>query len=790
MPRYSFRQRVLVLAAVLVTSIQLLTLVPVLNAIKADVEDRARQSVTIGAAVFEEFMLNRTEQLRTTVDVLASDFGFKQVVAGSDTNTIRSALVNHSARVDADIALLLDLDGKVVASFSVGNSELETSDLRDAVEAAGEADVAQAVVYARGIPYQTIAVPLRAPLPIAWAVMGFQIDSSFAARIESLTGLKISFLRLESGQVSVLASTLTPLAQAELAARLDTRMRSIAGLISTDLAGTEFLTELRPFSPVGDNVRVALHLSLYDALAPYRNIRSILLFVTLASLLAAISGAFWLARTVTEPVNRLVAAARRMRAGVYSEPLEAPGTDELGELAQSFNAMQEAIAEREARIVYQAHHDDLTGLPNRDRLQQLLQTAMSTEQALTIISISLDRFGRIASSLGQRASDELVKLVADVLRRRLHDKQFLGHFGGNEFAVVLPGNDLDAASRWLEHTQHLLHAGVKLSGANISLQACGGIAVYPEHSRDPADLLRCAATARSKAQSKNDLFSVYVPGEEARYREQIKIIGDFPNAIRSNQLCIYFQPKIECRNQAVVGAEALVRWNHPELGLLPPSAFVDVIEQAGSIRHLTRWVIQEAADQCRRWQDRNLPLTVAINISVMDLLDENLPYYLLEVTRERGLDASSLTLEITENAIMHDISKSLIVLRCIRDLGFRISLDDFGTGQSSLIQLKRLALNEVKIDKSFVMGVLDHADHAIVRSTIDLAHNLGLQVVAEGVESVEALEQLVALNCEYAQGFYISEPVPADDFVDWVHSWQRGHGADVIRIRRSPADRS
>jgi len=293
--------------------------------------------------------------------------------------------------------------------------------------------------------------------------------------------------------------------------------------------------------------------------------------------------------------------------------------------------------------------------------------------------------------------------------------------------------------------------------------------------------------ARSDASAGREPIAVYRLGQEEHYLQQLRIVGDFPQALRNNELRTCFQPKIDCRTREVVGAEALVRWEHPELGLLMPDAFIDAIEQAGSIGHLTRWVIKEALRHCRAWADEGAPIGIAINLSVDDLLDEYLPYYLLEIMNEQNLDASMITLEVTESAIMHNVSQALMVLECIKDVGFRVSMDDFGTGQSSLAQLKRLPLTELKIDKAFVMNIGDARDEAIIRTTIELAHYLGLNVVGEGVENEEALKRLRSLGCEHAQGYHISRPIDAENFCDWVRQWQRREKAGVVPLDRTSA---
>jgi diguanylate cyclase (GGDEF)-like protein len=364
--------------------------------------------------------------------------------------------------------------------------------------------------------------------------------------------------------------------------------------------------------------------------------------------------------------------------------------------------MQQAIADRERRIVHQAHHDSLSGLPNREAVVALLRDAIERREKLAVVSLGLDRVNGIVSSLGHRAGDEVVKLAAAALRSRLRDTEVLGHLSAHEFVIGLPGRDAREAVEWIEFQADALRAGVRVSNANISLQATGGVACYPEHSEDAAELCRRASSARSEALARHQTAAVYRLGQDDRSLQQIKIVGDFPLALRDGELRLFMQPKLDLTTGEIYGAEALVRWQHPELGLLYPDAFISAVEQAGSIAHLTRWVLREAIGRCAAWRNQGVILSVAVNISVDDLTDEYLPYFLLELMQKHHLAPHMLTLEVTESAIMHNVQKSLAVVNCIHELGFRLAIDDFGTGHSALSQLKRLPVDELKIDKSFV----------------------------------------------------------------------------------------
>ncbi|HET7610114.1 MAG TPA: EAL domain-containing protein, partial [Gammaproteobacteria bacterium] len=536
------------------------------------------------------------------------------------------------------------------------------------------------------------------------------------------------------------------------------------------------------FADNSDDVYVALQLSESMATASYRRVRDFLFAITGVSLLLAISGSFGLAKTVTRPVHDLAEAARRMREGVYNEPINIRTGDEFGELAGSFNAMQQAIADRERRIVHQAHHDSLSGLPNREAVVGLLRDAIERHDKLAVVSLGLDRVNGIVSSLGHRAGDEVVKLAAAALRSRLGDTEVLGHLSAHEFVVGLPGRDAREAVEWIEFQADALRAGVRVSNANIALQATGGVACYPEHSEDAAELCRRASSARSAALALHQTAAVYRLGQDDRSLQQIKIVGDFPRALRDNELRLYMQPKLDLTTGEIYGAEALVRWQHPELGLLYPDAFISAVEQAGSIAHLTRWVLREAVGRCAAWRNQGVILGVAVNISVDDLTDEYLPYFLLELTQKHHLAPHMLTLEVTESAIMHNVQKSLAVVNCIHELGFRIGVDDFGTGHSALAQLKRLPVDELKIDKSFVTRAEDAKDDAILRATIDLAHQLGLTIVAEGVEDEATITRLAAMGCEHAQGYGIAKPMPQEQLLSWLAQRRSGGRSSVIAL--------
>jgi diguanylate cyclase (GGDEF)-like protein len=777
MKHYGFRHRILLLAVALVVVTQLVVLFPVLDLVKGDADAQADRTVAFAGVLFDEYMRNREKLRLDTVNVLVADFPFKQAMTSGDQETIRSVLRNHARRVEASVAALLDLDGAVEVAVTLDESPT-TSFPNVPFESLEEA-LPHRVLNIGGAAYQTVTVPLRAPDLRAWVMLGFPIDNALATELKDLTGLEVSFLYVGGVAPRILSSTLTDSARAAALAGLDPHRTDAQ---RTGAGAAAQVSLLRKFDAANDDVYVAIQLSESTAAASYRRVRNFLLAISGFSLLLAITGSFWLAKTVTRPVQDLAQAARRMREGVYNEPLDVRTTDEFGELAGSFNAMQEAIADRERRIVHQAHHDSLSGLPNRELAVSQLRTALEKHERFAVVSLGLDRINGIVSSLGHRAGDEVVKLAAAALRARLGDTEVLGHLSAHEFVVGLPGRDAREAVEWVELQADALRAGVRVSSANISLQVTGGVACYPEHSEDAAELCRRASSARSEAQARHETAAVYRLGQDDRALQQMRIVGDFPRALRDGELRLYVQPKLDLKTGEIYGAEALVRWQHPELGLLFPDAFIPAVEQAGSIAHLTRWVLREAVARCAAWRNQGVMLGVAVNISVDDLSDEYLPYFLLELVQKHQLAPHTLTLEVTESAIMHNVQKSLAVVNCIHELGFRLAIDDFGTGHSALSQLKRLPVDELKIDKSFVTRNDDAKDDAILRATIDLAHQLGLNVVAEGVEDEAAIARLGELGCEHAQGYGIGKPMPQEQLLPWLSQRRSAGRATVVAL--------
>jgi len=766
-----FRQKIVLLALALVIAVQAVTLFFVLTVIQRDSANSMRQSVSLAGAVFDEYVSSRSEQLQTAAAVLASDFGFREAIATAEPDTIRSMLRNHTARIDADLGLLLDPLGHVISSTTDNTSD---DIFMNEVEQASAmlAEGSNAVVIISGRAFQVIGATIRAPLPIARVLIGFEIDATLVSHLRSITGLDITFLGTSDATQRVFASTLPAGEQAAALENLSlARPDSSAGGEQPQSSETH-VSLVRSFAFGDEPLYAVLQLSVATAEQSYRNIQRILLAITVASIIAALIGSVLVGRMVTRPVDKLTSVVRRMSKGDLSERLDLHTNDEFGELADGFNSMQAAIADRQQQIVQAANHDSLTGLPNRESILRTLTDAMQRGQAVAAADLSIVRLNKLIAALGHELSDKMIRKIADVMKSSLDSRHILGCLGRDEFLIVF----LDVSSPDIERTVNMLgrvlEAEVRVDGTSYSLQLRAGIASSSENLRSAAAMLYAASIARMEAEELRETVVHYRQGQEERAVRQTRLLGEFFDATERDELEIFFQPKVYCSSGEVCGAEALVRWRHPEYGLLPPSEFVETIEKAGSISRLTRWMLRRALQECRGWLDDGFDLGVAVNISADDLLDENLPYFLLDQISTYRIKASYLTLEITESAIMHNLSKALSVIQCIHELGFRLSIDDFGTGHSSLAQLRRLPANELKIDRSFLKDMEDSRDVSIVLATIEMASGLGLDVCAEGIESLALLPTLDGMGARYGQGYAISRPMPSGEFAQWCRQYR------------------
>jgi len=440
---------------------------------------------------------------------------------------------------------------------------------------------------------------------------------------------------------------------------------------------------------------------------------------------------------------------------------------------------QAAQAKRQAlESQHEALHDGLTGLPNRtllrDRTDQVIRQSDRELVPAALLLLDLDRFKEVNDTLGHHYGDQLLVQVANRLRGRLREVDTVARLGGDEFAVLLPTiATVEGAVAVAGKLQAAFDEPFRLDDLALDVETSIGVALYPEHASDPDELLQRAEIAMYVAKDTHAGYVLFDPKLDQHSARRLTLLGELRRAIDNRQLVLHYQPKVDAHSGQLLGVEALVRWQHPEHGLIPPGDFIPLAERTGLISPLTTYVLDAALRQCHQWRQAGHELAIAVNVSARSLLDLAFPNQVASLLARWEVPARLLMVEITESTIMADPTHALEILGRLNTMGVQIAIDDFGTGYSSMAHLKTLPIQELKVDRSFVSQMTSSTrDAVIVRSTVDLGRNLGLRVVAEGVEDVLTSQELDALGCDAIQGYYISRPVPPDDLINWLEQQQ------------------
>lgn len=442
-------------------------------------------------------------------------------------------------------------------------------------------------------------------------------------------------------------------------------------------------------------------------------------------------------------------------------------------LAIAFVVIRNASTQANS-LQHQAMFDNLTNLPNRvlfaDRLQQTLLIARREKRAFGLFAMDLDRFKEINDTLGHHVGDKVLQHVAACARSCLRESDTVARMGGDEFAILLATvSDLEGAVAVAKKILVALGESFDLAGRTLEIGASIGVVLFPKHGDDQDVLMRQADAAMYIAKQTQSGYRVYSDDMGHGADDRMALQSELRHAIVNNELVLHYQPKIDFSASQVSGVEALVRWQHPKHGLMSPDKFIPLAEQSGLIKPLTKWVLKTALRQCEEWYRAGVNLSMAVNVSAISIQDPEFPDQMEKMLEDFDVPAGKLEIEITETAVMSEPVRAVECIRRLSALGFQVAIDDFGTGYSSMAYLKELLVAKIKIDKSFVKDMaVNHNDAVIVRSTVELGHNLGLKVVAEGVEDQMAWDKLKGLGCDSAQGYYMSRPLPTKDFMDWL----------------------
>ncbi len=758
----SFRSRLLVSFMTLAGAVLIISLVAVWLATSQQSERTLERELDVSERVFAELMDVRAQQLQQAAEVLTTDFGFREAVASGDENTIISALINHGERIGTDLIVLQSPNGEEIAAT-------HTSQLLPSIENLTAGQSAAQLVLVDDEIFQIVTVPVRAPDLIAWATLGFGVDDDFAVLMRQLTHADITFMNRQ--QRTVFASSLDEeiLAQIEdPAIALNTALDNLN--LAANVSGFNAIQYALSNDP---NLVILFSTDEFAATSEFVTLQQQYLVIALATLIFAVLLAMITARKISQPVASLTRAAEQLGAGDYNQPITLQRSDEFGALGAAFETMRQGISQREQQIMYQLQHDLLTGLPNRVSLRDYLSRAIQSKQSGYVVLLNVARFGEVNDRFGQQVGDRLLQMISQRLRDSAPQQWWIGRLAGDEFVLIGEGQSEPQTKALLRDVEQTLSQPWWLDETSYLLEFRAGYLTFPNIGDDADSILRRAQICARQAKQRNAFAVAYEQGMDEQHLRRLQIVQALPSAVREQRLQLHYQPKVNCKDGRILGVEALLRWRDEHLGVVRPDEFIPLAEQTGEINRLTRWVCTAAFDQLQLWHEQGRQLALAINLSALDLQWPDLVEFLREAAQKRGLSPHSITLEVTESAVMVEPEQAIKRLTQLREAGFKIAIDDYGTGYASLAQLKRLPVDELKLDRSFIQDIANsHADLTIVRSTLALAHELQLTTVAEGIEEESAWQILQQLGCDTVQGYYFSRPLAATQFEQWLRDYQ------------------
>jgi len=768
----SIQSKILILFIFLLLSVQLVSFFTTYKANQKFESAQLDNRLLTAKEVFTTQFENRRYYLSAFAQTAAQDYGLKSMFQ-EDTSSLLVALNNHRKRINSDIAFAIEPSGIVIGQLVTERNKEGLKKIKRGPEQGHtfsqktwltKEPTTQLFRSAENL-YQLSFAPIKSGArTIGWIGFGYLIDSELANDFASLTGVNVGFLLKNDEQWQIVANSKIP-ANISFSPEFATQVfqGKTEAYISNNLAiGKVEQTELIAI----------MFKSKADLLKNIQADWQQLLLLIALTLFLSLLGALGIAKGITKPIKLLIIQVKSIAKGNYDQNVTIDDSLELKQLADEFNYMKQAVVEREKTISYRAYHDDLTDLPNRNALLKALTVWIEQHRGFILIQLNVLRINEINDTLGHKVGDQVILEVAKRLKNNAFSKENY-HLGDDNFALVVKEQSIDAL---IENLLPELEHHYQYENVSLHLQYTMGIAkCHIDSGQSAAELLQKSNVALHQAKKQKLTFQIYDQEFDTNTIERLHLTNGLKTAIDEDQLVLYYQPKLSLSTMKLSHVEALVRWQHPEKGLVPPDSFISIAEKTGQMDALTRWVTLEAIRQYIVWQKAGNNIKIAINISAENLKDKSYSDFIIALKDRYQLPEHAITLEVTEDAVVADPEKATEILSYLKDHGFKLSIDDYGTGYSSLAQLKQLPVQELKIDRSFVQHLMtNQEDQTIVKSTIELAHNMGLSVVAEGIEDEATLIWLQAHQCELAQGYFISRPLPADTFDTWLKESEYG----------------
>jgi len=738
--------------------------VTVYVAIASNAQRAVREELAASGTVFDRVWALRTQRLHDGAELLSRDFGFRAAVATHDRPTVESAVANLRQRLGLDLAFTVGVDGEVVG---LDPARLNLEKLWSALDAE---DGAQGVFAIDGKPYQLISAPILSPTLTGWIVFAARLDEPEMRGLEKLSaiGLDAQVFDERGGQwVSADAGPVDKPLAAFVGKAMQDKLRAPTLL----RGGADSLVLVKPIKALdrASGAALVLRYPMAQALAPYKPLMAAVIIAGLlgAALVAAASWA--LSRGLAKPITALDVAARRLQGG-EDVTVEVTTRDEIGRLAESFNLMASEIREREAEMIRQALHDGETGLPNRRALERAIQmrlAAIAPGEQVVIAAIGFDRFPQVRAAIGYELATELVAKLGQRIFE-IAPGVLVARLTTSILCVVSASNSLDHVLGLVEDVLPSLEAPIEVGGELVDVHITQGLAAS-QGELDAARLIERALIALDQSRAAHRKFMAFDAAAYGDPSANLSLMSEMLEAVRKGELYLNHQPKLDLRTGAITGVEALARWNHPTRGFIRPDLFVGMAEETGHIRALTDYVLAQAIEDQARLRAAGHDVLMSVNISGRLVDDHAFAKHAIAQVTAAG---ARLCFEITETAVIGNPDVALSVLDLLAEAGIPVSIDDYGSGLSSLAYLKQIRADELKIDKAFVMSLeAGGKDALLVKSTVDLAHSLGMKVTAEGVETREGLAALQLMGCDLAQGYHVAKPMGLDKLVDFLGEW-------------------
>jgi EAL domain-containing protein (putative c-di-GMP-specific phosphodiesterase class I)/GGDEF domain-containing protein len=751
-----------------------LVAVTVYLAIAGNAQQAVRKELSASGTVFDSVWALRTQRLRDGADLLARDFGFRAAVATHDVPTVESAITNLRQRMGLDLAFIVGVDGDVVG---LDPAQLDLEKLWTALDAG---DRAQGVFVVNGAPYQVISAPILAPTLTGWIVFAAKLDNQEMRALERLSAIELDaqvFDRRGEGWVTDDAD----FDSTRVGAYVETALRDrIAEPSLLKTGGQNDLILVKPLKALGQDGAAALVLRypMAKAMAPYRPLFAAVIIAGLIGAALVVVASWALSRGLARPITALDDAAGRLQRG-EDVRVEVQTQDEIGRLASSFNLMAAEIRDREARMIHQALHDEETGLPNRRALEReitaRLASAAEGEQVI-ISAVGLDRFTFVRGAIGYALATQLIAELGERIMA-IAPGLLVGRLTTSTLCVVSSLTDLAALTPLIEVEAKALDKPIRVGGELVDVNLTHGLAATTAGALDAPRLIEQALIALDQGRAAHRKVMVFDPVAYGDPAGNLSLMSDMLEGVATGALFLNHQPKLDLRSGKITGVEALVRWNHPSRGMMRPDLFVEMAEETGHIRALTDFVLTQAIADQKALRAAGHDVLMSVNVSGRLIDDADFADRAIEqVTRE----AARVCFEITETAVIGNPDVALGVLERFEASGIPVSIDDYGSGLSSLAYLKQIRAEELKIDKAFVLSLqAGGKDALLVKSTIDLAHSLGMKVTAEGVETREALAVLQLMGCDLAQGYHIARPMGLEALTTFLGGWSIELPAEV-----------